>query len=186
MFSTNTMNEKQKFLEAKYFYKGMIETETSREHFSYNLSAFLSAARTVLQYALEETKLKRGGQAWHDKFIANSNVFRFFIDKRNVNIHEEPVPLKAQHNISINETIHISDSIHIKMIDKQGKVISEYHSPDSAKKKPEQDSSSVSSKTVYKFDDWMGSEDVLLLSEKYILELDSFLSEGISKGFIAG
>lgn len=180
------MNEKEKLSEAKYFLRNMIETESSRELFRYNLSAFLSASRSILQYALEEAKQNSGGPDWYGRSMRSSQIFRFFKDKRDVNIHEEPVPLKVQHNITSNETICISESIHIKRVDKCGKVLSEYHSPESGKKNSESDTSSVVSKTVYKFDDWSGSEDVLSLSEKYLQELDSFVSDGVAKRYIKG
>jgi hypothetical protein len=60
------MNESGKIREAEYFLAQMDRERENAEHFGYNLSALLSSARSVLQYALEEANLKPGGQAWYD------------------------------------------------------------------------------------------------------------------------
>lgn len=55
-------NERSKLAEARYFYSRMRKEVDDREAFTCNLSAFLAAARSVLQYALKEAKTKTGGQ----------------------------------------------------------------------------------------------------------------------------
>ena len=60
------MSESQKIREAEYFLAQMDRERENAEHFGHNLSAFLSSARSVLQYALEEAKPKPGGLAWYD------------------------------------------------------------------------------------------------------------------------
>lgn len=54
------MNERYKIGEAKYFLARMEESIRDRMAFRYNLSAFLSAARSVTQYAYEEAVDWRG------------------------------------------------------------------------------------------------------------------------------
>ena len=51
------------------------------ENFQYELSAFLSAARSILQYSLKEAQHKSGGQKWYDDYIAGSAILVFFKDK---------------------------------------------------------------------------------------------------------
>ena len=51
------MNEYTKLKEAQYFNSEMVKKQLNRDSFNYNLSAFLSSARSILQYALEEAKL---------------------------------------------------------------------------------------------------------------------------------
>jgi ABC-type transport system substrate-binding protein len=58
-----SMNESQKIREAEYFLAQMDRERENAENFGHNLSAFLSSARSVLQYALEEAKPKPGGLA---------------------------------------------------------------------------------------------------------------------------
>ncbi len=50
------MHEKDKIIEAEYFYSRMKQEQHDRDAFRHNLSAFLSAARSVLQYALKEAE----------------------------------------------------------------------------------------------------------------------------------
>ena len=80
------MFEKEKIEEAKYFYDEMIKKHKDRKIFCFNLSAFLSASRSILQYALEEAKTKNNGQNWFDNHIHSNPIFRFFKDKRDINI----------------------------------------------------------------------------------------------------
>ena len=46
------MYERKKFEEMKHFYYKMIDEQEHREIFEYNLSAFLSSARSILQYCI--------------------------------------------------------------------------------------------------------------------------------------
>lgn len=89
------MNEFEKIREAEYFLGRMTAEREVRDAFRFNPSAFLSAARSVLQYALEEARRKPGGQAWYDGHMAASPILTFFKDRRDVNIHVEPVALRA-------------------------------------------------------------------------------------------
>ena len=82
------MYELKKLNEAKYFLKRMIEETNQIDHFIFNLSAFLSSSRSILQYALEELKTKQGGQKWYNQYMTNEAMFRFFKDKRDINIHK--------------------------------------------------------------------------------------------------
>ncbi len=92
------MHERKKFREAEYFYSKMIEGQGHRENFTYNLSAFLSSARSVLQYALNEVKAKTGGKKWYDDRISASAVMKFFKDKRDINSTPNPSNLKNSPN----------------------------------------------------------------------------------------
>jgi len=67
------MNERYKIGEAKYFLARMEESLHDREAFLYNLSAFGTAARSVTQYAKEESQ-KKGRQLWYYKTIAGYDL----------------------------------------------------------------------------------------------------------------
>lgn len=180
------MHEKEKLEEAKYFYHRMIEKKENISHFKYNLSAFLSSARSVLQYALKEAKTKEGGRMWYNNFVSNNPVLGFFKGKRNINIHTKPIQPQVERNIMIKETIHTSEAISIVVKDKDGNVIGEHNSSGEHETNSRQPESVVVSGTNYKFDDWNGSEDVLILSQIYIQKLEDLVKEGIQKRFIAG
>jgi hypothetical protein len=83
------------------------------EAFQYELSAFLSAARSVLQYALEEAKQKPNGQRWYEAQVSGNAVLKFFKDKRDLNIHAESVRPSRHIAVAITEHITFSESIRI-------------------------------------------------------------------------
>ena len=70
------MNEKYKICEAKFFLAKMEEVEPDLEAFRYYMSAFLAAARSVIQYAKEESKSK-GRKQWYDETIAGYEVLSY-------------------------------------------------------------------------------------------------------------
>ena len=116
------MNEQHKINEARYFLGRLNSSHESPAEYSYDLSAFLSAARSALQYALEEAKTRSGGQAWYDGAVSASNEVRFFKSKRDINIHAEPV--LPNRKINIQETINltISDSLRVTVYRADGTI----------------------------------------------------------------
>jgi hypothetical protein len=185
------MNEKKKLEEAKYFYSKMLNEQGNREAFTYDLSAFLSAARSVLQYALEESRLKKGGQKWYEKLMVSSRLLKFFKDERDVNIHTGPVLPKAHYTLYAEAGNYILMSGLVSMIvrDKEGNIkqptkVSANSSEE--QEKPVQKSTSMPNEVRYFFNNWMGDEDVLTLSKNYIEEIESAINDGITQGFITG
>ncbi|GAB6137698.1 hypothetical protein [Halanaerobaculum tunisiense] len=177
------MNEKRKIGEACFFYSKMVENNNHNE-FTFYLSAFLSSARSVLQYALEEAQGKSGGQAWYDNHISSSKILSHFKDKRDVNIHEEPV--NPNRNISIEESVSLSMSESIKIaLYEEGEEVEEkeyeYENKPTNEENPE-----TTVESHYSFEDWEGSESVIELCKKYIIELQKIVDEGINQGFISG
>jgi len=67
------MNERYKIGEAKFFLTRMEESVNDLEAFRYYMSAFLAAGRSVIQYALEESRSK-GRKQWYDETIAGYEV----------------------------------------------------------------------------------------------------------------
>ena len=70
------MNEQYKLDEAKFFLARMEESIRDREAFRYYMSAFLTAARSVTQYAWAESRSK-GRQKWYNETIAEYEVLSF-------------------------------------------------------------------------------------------------------------
>jgi len=181
------MHERQKLREAKYFYSKMIEEKEHRDNFRYNLSAFLSSARSVLQYALEEAQPKRGGQQWYDNCVSTRTISKFFRDKRDISIHIEPVKPRADYDLTIKDTLHLSGSLSIVVKDKYGNIKHRYSSDEPKRKpKPKKPGTPTTLKIKYKFDDWGGSEDIPTLCQMYIQELEDIIKDGIHQGFITG
>jgi hypothetical protein len=181
------MHETKKLKEAKHFYSRMVEEQKDRDHFMYELSAFLSAGRTVLQYARDEAKTKADGQKWYDSLVSHSPVLKFFKEKRDVNIHIEPVNTQAEHRLAMGGSIFPSGLLSMVAFDKDGNVIDQRRSEEPEKSHQEEvkDSPTVY-ELKYRFDDWTGNEDVLTLCQTYIQELEILIKDGVSKGFITG
>jgi hypothetical protein len=179
------MHEKDKLSEAKHFYSKMKEQNADRNIFCYNLSAFLTAARTVLQYALNESRSKNGGQAWYNGFVSKSHVLSFFRDKRDFNIHDEPIQPRTDCTVVIGEPVHITEAISVVLKDKDGNIVGKYNSPEPSHNTDKLEPT-VIGKYQHKFNDWNGNEDILELGRIYIKELEDLIKDGITKGFISG
>jgi hypothetical protein len=183
------MSKKAKIKEAEYFLARMKVEQDNRENFEFNLSAFLSAARSVLQYAYDEVK-KAGTREmrWYENSVSASPILGYFKDKRDNNVHIEPVKPQANYHVEFHEVIILSDSFEDEVRDKNGKVIargsSEKPKPEPEKQKKQK--VPTKEEVKYKFRDWTGNEDVLTLCERYIQELEKVVQDGVSKGFITG
>jgi len=183
------MNEKEKLEEARYFYAKMVKHQEDRKVFNHNLSAFLSAARSVMQYACKEVNPedegKNRGRKWYDDWMESSYVLRFFRDKRNFNIHIAPI--NPRRHVKGHSTVVLSVSIssHIKVTDKNGKVKEERETKEEPKPK-KAPKISTKSESRYEFDDWKGPEDLITVCKMYIRELEKVVQDGISKEFITG
>lgn len=178
------MYEESKLGEAQYFYSRMASETANRCHFLYNLSAFLSAARSVLQYALKEAKSKPNGQQWYAAHITSKEVLTFFKDKRNINVHMQPIKTQVTQHTSnqLTDVVHISESIHIKKFDQTGHLIEEYSSEPS--ETPPASEIPPNVRHRFTFSDWSGPEDVLELCHLYLNELQHVIRAGQNKGFL--
>jgi hypothetical protein len=176
------MYEQDKLDEAGHFLAGMTESVEDPMAFRFELSAFLSSARSVLQYALEEAKTKTGGQAWFDGHASSNQVIRFFRGKRNLSIHTGPIVPAATVNIVATDVIHFSEAVFIQVFDNEGNLISEQSS--GSPTSPPVTSPPPSVSRVYNFPDWSGPEDVLQLCDAYIRALEAIVNEGRAQGFL--
>ena len=174
------MHEQEKIGEAEFFYHQMSAEITARKPFKYNLSAFLSAARSVLQYARKEASSKQGGHRWYDTHISSSSILNFFKSKRDVNIHRRPIDPSMAVDIAIEDAVGLSDSIDVFLQKENGDILEQESSQPSMPDK----SPSVSVSYQYFFSDWVGPEDVLTLSKMYLSELRSLINDGNTKGFL--
>jgi hypothetical protein len=85
------MHERCKLTEARYFMQRMLAEHDDPTSFRHELSAFLGAARSVLQYARKEAKGKPEVQEWYDQAVKAEPLLAFFRDRRNENTHTRPV-----------------------------------------------------------------------------------------------
>ncbi|MGC8903486.1 MAG: hypothetical protein ACP5KD_09155 [Fervidobacterium sp.] len=175
------MYEQSKLKEAGYFYSRMASETDNRDNLLFDLSAFLSAARSVLQYALNEAQTKSGGQQWYDNHMKSSEVLAFFKDKRDINVHVHPIQVNQHASVQLTEVLHLSESIHIKQFDRTGRLIDEYSSePSKPPAAPE-----IPPKVMHRFTfpGWSGTEDVFQLCHLYLSELQRVVQDGQNNGF---
>jgi hypothetical protein len=180
------MREGKKLAEAEYFLSRMKDTLEDRIPFMHNLSAFLTAARSVLQYAHAEARTKPGGQGWYDAQVRGSKNVGFLKDRRDLNIHVQPVDVKADIDIHVAEdhSIRVTESVTIE-ISEGGKIIGRHHS-ESVAAEPAGDTTArpATISTIYKFTDWNGPEDLLTLCQQYLDDLGRIVTDGRSRGFL--
>ena len=165
----NKMKEIHKLEEAKYFYNQMLTTKSDLYPFQYNLSAFLTSSRCVLQYTLKNAK-NIGKKSWYDQYVGDNDILKYFKNKRDYNIHEKPNTLTQ----TFSTILYITGTKVITTSEGKKK----YFRPKGSRKR---------SKTIhgdFQFYDWRGNETVLQLCKKYIRELDTFLKKARIQGII--
>jgi hypothetical protein len=176
------MYEHEKLEEAQYFLCRLAETTNHPRAFTFNLSALLSAARSVLQYACKEVKKNPSGKAWYEQKIAASDVIKFLRNKRNLNIHHEPVVPLREISVALSDTIRVTGSIHTVLKDQHGNIISE------SKSHPERLPELVDAPPVcsykYRFADWPGPEDLIKVCSSYLSEIKAVVNDGILRGYL--
>ena len=177
------MHEQTKINEAKYFLTQMTALVNDRAVFNFNLSAFLAAARSALQYAHKEAQPQSGGQAWYDGQVTGKPVVKFFKDKRDVSIHVNPVSPSAKIGVAITETIRVADSFSVTIHREDG-TIEEERSLSSSPPPPPPTETESSVTYEYFFSDWSGSEDILHLCQRYITEVEAIVFDGMADGFL--
>ena len=176
------MNEKAKIDEAAHFLAKMKSVENQPDAFKFELSAFLSAARSALQYALEEARSK-GGQAWYDQAVSALSRIRFLKEKRDISIHDRPVVPSKHISSHVHDVMHVSDQVSHIICRADGTV---EIPPPSLPPVPFVPPVIEDPPTTYSysFSDWSGPEDVLALCEQYLADVRVVVAEGISIGHI--
>lgn len=180
------MNEDHKIEEAQYFVNRLSEPQLEIREFSFELSAFLTAARSALQYALEEARLKTGGQTWYEHQVKAAAAVKFFKEKRDVSVHAEPVIPQKVINIHMEESLGIGDFYTIEIINSDGTVVPDAPLATTTQQyTPEITRASSSASVTYHFSDWPGQESVAELCAEYLQQVREIIHNGRALGFIS-
>ncbi len=156
------MHERSKLGEVRHFLDGMHAERGNLSAFTRELSAFMAAARSVLQYALNEAQPKPGRQQWYDQAMANP-LLAFFRDKRDISIHEKPVNPARKITTEAAGFLNIGDDDDEMMIPyPHSRIVEQYYFHD----RP--------------------VEDVLDLAQHYLSALDSLVEDGVARAWITG
>jgi hypothetical protein len=156
------MHERSKLTEARHFLNRMHAEHGSPAAFALELSAFLGAARSVLQHALREASLEPGGQQWYAQSMANP-LFGFFKNLRDNSIHDMPVRPLTRMKMEVAGFLKIGDDDDEMLIPYPHNTI--VHR--------------------YEFQDRPG-EDVMGLCQQYLDALESLIEDAIALGWITG
>jgi hypothetical protein len=180
------VNEDHKIEEAQYFLNQLFDQQLEIREFSFVLSAFLTASRSVLQYSLKEADKKSGGKIWWDNEVKKYEVVKYLKEKRNISVHAEPVIPGKTININIEEQLGVGDFCSLEIINPDGTIV-----PDAPQENAEQQytpnitRTSSSSFVTYHFSDWPGSESVAELCAEYLEQVRKIIDTGRALGFIA-
>lgn len=176
------MKKQHKLAEARYFIS-RLNSLSDPQSFSFELSAFLSAARSVLQYVLEEAKAKPSGQKWYSDLVLQFSPIKYFKSKRDINIHVEPVLPNRHVGVELVVPVCISESLSLKLMDQAGNVIDERAVNSPVPSVASQSTSTVS--VSYRFADWAGTENVQTLCQQYLNAIEAVIQDGRAKALIA-
>ena len=116
---------RDKLLESKYFLERMLETQSDRVAFIYNLSAFLAAARSVTAVMQREFDKVPGFKHWYEERQAKlqgDDTMRLLKDRRDITIHQEPIRPDARITVSVAEFMIVSDSMSVVLTQTDGAV----------------------------------------------------------------
>jgi hypothetical protein len=177
------MHEQTKLDEAAHFLAAMSATQATPRVFQYNLSAFLSAARSVLQYSLEEARTRPGGQAWYDSSVSQSTTIAFMKDQRDGNIHYQPVQPAKDVTLRVFDGARASDESEVAHFDSNGVLIEREARPP----RPPAAVAPLSPHSVeyrYRFASWQGQGGVIDLAKEYLDEIRAMVADGVRRGLL--
>ena len=157
---------------AESYLEDMKSSSTDPESFFKNLSSFIITARSVIQYALKEIDDNKNGKKWFDNYVSDKKkIFPYFRDKRDPEIHENPI----EHGIVIKMGRTVCITIFI--IDPNNPF------PDITTVTPCVKSTTLPKKYYFRDNPDM---EIIQLSTRYIQEIKDFVTEGMGLGYISG
>jgi hypothetical protein len=167
------MHEEPKIAEADYFLNGIAGSADDPNATRYQASAFLTAARSALQYAREEAMTRAGGQQWYDNAVVRDPVVKFLKDHRDINVHERPLPMRTHTIIEVGAAVLTFQSTLAATIIRRATGEQEHRvlkDPVSSSAPPMpvslQPVADGNRSYAYEFKDWPGSEDLLTLCRR--------------------
>ena len=180
------MHEMSKLKDAQELYKTMAENHEESQRFGTFLRSFIATSRSVLQYAEKEAKTKPGGRLWYENWMSQTELFRFFRDQRNCDIHEAPVVPSQRVAAEITGSFRIVSSLAIAVFDASGNIKEQQLVEDEPASTLEEPAlpTPVSISRNYRFTERSGPEDVMKLCGQYLTQLEAFIADGKSKTFL--
>jgi len=173
-------NTREKLFEAKYFLERMMEKQSDRDAFKYNLSAFLAAARSVTLIMQKEFDKDPSFKKWYSEKqvkMQSDEVMRLLNDKRVMTIHQQPVRPHAHVNVRIKEHIVVSESVSIVVTHANGTIERRESEPTAPPLPAEPD---VTTEWRWYFDELPG-KDIVTHSQEHVVKLETLVTECASR-----
>jgi hypothetical protein len=187
---------REKLLKAEYFLQRMRENSSDRDAFKYNLSAFLSAVRSVRWVMRSEHRNKCSFKQWWkskkkwaglkngEKLSDITDPIRaanvFFDETRNITIHTRSVQPHAHIAVEIPSSINFTDNVEPVLVHADGtRERTEANEPQSP---PASEPTDTETRVEWRwyFEDLppiVDAQDVITLSEQHVGRLEAFVSE---------
>lgn len=168
----------EKLREGAYLLGRMRANTEEPDEFRWNLSAFLSAARSVTFYLQKEFSGEEGFEEWYQakrEAMTADEEMRFFTEARVNSIHIRAVSPNAVHHVGIYDSARGSDSIHIDIV-QEGEVVDTRDSGSPPAEPPAPRPSE--SRTSYFFEDFPTEEnEVVGACERHLQKLEELVSD---------
>lgn len=172
----------EKLREAKYFLRKVQEhgKAPGRHPFVFYLSAFVSSARSVQLYVLEDA-LKQTKKAWYDAECPKHDMFKYFKAKRDMTIHREPISVGSQLNLDIVEVpLSITDEVTVEILHRDGTREVVGTEPTNRAHTAPSDEEAITVVAAWRFTDH--ADEIPTLAERYITQLELFLVAAAAQG----
>ena len=165
-------NTKEKLEEAQYFLLQMKSDMLNYSKFKFNLSAFLSASRSVTFVMQKEMSGNSLFAEWYKKEqdkMSNDELLHYFNSLRTITIHEKTVRPRKEVHISHKDSLTMNDTITMFIVHADGlSDIKQVKDLDKPISKDESNDSEV--KHLWYFED-NNDNDLITLCEKYVKKL---------------
>ncbi|MEO0124004.1 MAG: hypothetical protein ABIL69_08400 [candidate division WOR-3 bacterium] len=170
-------NTRFKLEEAKYFLKRLADEVATCEPFKYNLSAFLSAGRSVTFVMQTEFSSVPEFKEWYDekqKELNSDPLMKLMNDKRRVTIHQKPIQPRSKIDVFLKSTITITDHL-VEILHHKNGTYERFESNEKTPPIPKKEKTAEVRYHWY-FED-IADEDILTLSQTYIAKLELLVNE---------
>jgi len=180
------MNQIERIHRAEYFFCEMAAAQGVREQFRLNLSAFLSAARCVLESVRMQSEARIGGYAWYERAMNQNLVLAFFRHRRNASVCAHPleIPCDVAGRAADELDISPSEAVSVAVFDVGPPAAQGGSASTGARAFGAAACVPVTICTAYKFEGWSGAEDVYQLCALYLRELRSIVADGQRQGYV--
>jgi hypothetical protein len=174
------LETKNKLNEAKYFLGQIKKSLDDPEILGFNLSAFVSASRSVTLFMQKEFKGSLRFENWYldmQKKMKLDCVLQFFNSLRVCSIHIRSIKINRHISIHLSEPpIQIFESVGVKVI-RNGNVIQESTSPLTISSPSRDPPSYDSSREVKMYFEEKPDEDGYELCEEYLNRIENIVEE---------